>query len=70
MMVVFTSQSDKKAHKTVRWILDAFANRIGTGYMGNRDYIGGPADGQDAPSPSRDKEHGCFGALDSLQEEK
>lgn len=30
MMVVFTSQSDKKAHKTVRWILDAFANRIGT----------------------------------------
>lgn len=29
MMVIFTSQSDKKALKTTRWILDAFANRIG-----------------------------------------
>ena len=29
MMVVFTSQSDKKALKTTRWILDAFAQRIG-----------------------------------------
>lgn len=30
MMVIFTSQSDKKAIKTTRWILDMFANRIGT----------------------------------------
>ena len=30
MMVIFTSQSDKNALKTTRWILDAFANRIGT----------------------------------------
>lgn len=29
MMVIFTSQSDKKALKTTRWILDAFADRIG-----------------------------------------
>lgn len=29
MMVIFTSQSDKKALKTTRWILDAFAQRIG-----------------------------------------
>jgi CRISPR-associated endonuclease/helicase Cas3 len=29
MMVIFTSQSDKNALKTTRWILDAFANRIG-----------------------------------------
>lgn len=29
MIVVFTSQSDKKALKTTRWILDAFADRIG-----------------------------------------
>lgn len=30
MMVIFTSQSDKKAIKTTRWILDMFASRIGT----------------------------------------
>ncbi|MBO6201949.1 MAG: hypothetical protein J6O13_00300, partial [Selenomonas sp.] len=30
MMVIFISQSDKNALKTTRWILDAFANRIGT----------------------------------------
>ena len=30
MMVIFTSQSDKNALKTTRWILDAFANRIGS----------------------------------------
>ena len=30
MMVIFTSQSDKRAIKTTRWILDMFANRIGT----------------------------------------
>lgn len=30
MMVIFTSQSDKNALKTTRWILDAFASRIGT----------------------------------------
>ncbi|ERT61680.1 hypothetical protein HMPREF1250_2270 [Megasphaera vaginalis (ex Srinivasan et al. 2021)] len=29
MMVIFTSQSDKKAIKTTARILDAFANRIG-----------------------------------------
>lgn len=29
MMVIFTSQSDKNALKTTRWILDAFASRIG-----------------------------------------
>lgn len=29
MMVLFTSLSDKKALKTTRWILDAFAERIG-----------------------------------------
>ncbi len=29
MMVLFTSMSDKKARKTTRWILDAFAERIG-----------------------------------------
>lgn len=29
MMVIFTSQSEKKAHLTVRRILDSFANRIG-----------------------------------------
>ena len=30
MMVIFTDQSDKNALKKTRWILDAFANRIGT----------------------------------------
>ena len=30
MMVIFTSQSDKRARKTTRWILDAFAERIGS----------------------------------------
>ena len=30
MVVIFTSQSDKKAIKTTRWILDSFADRIGT----------------------------------------
>ncbi len=30
MIVIFVSQSDKKAIKTTRWILDSFANRIGT----------------------------------------
>lgn len=30
MMVIFASQSDKNAIKTTRWILDAFADRIGT----------------------------------------
>ena len=29
MMVIFVSRSDKKAVKTTRWILDAFAERIG-----------------------------------------
>ena len=30
MMVIFVSKSDKRAIKTTRWILDAFADRIGT----------------------------------------
>ena len=29
MMVIFTSLSEKKAIRTTRWILDAFADRIG-----------------------------------------
>ena len=30
MMVIFVSRSEKKANATVRWILDSFADRIGT----------------------------------------